>query len=213
MVENRELFYKDLVRQYEELQRKYDHVSRALGSSKSATRGALRLVVGFERFFEEMIERLVEDGIHPLTLEYKGRYAYFNRGDILVAMSVKASDVFGYKPGDVNLEKVVDREDLSNFIGLREERTVDSLNVNIVEGKTLIRDVNVMPIWIKDNKNQGLYMGSVVDFKTLSYVGRFRNLLMHKKLKTTEDAEAKKHFWEVWNLWRRIKNHKEKKQD
>lgn len=145
-------------------------------------------LIGMRDFVLDLVNRDIEHGVHPLTLESGGRYAFIDKHGLITSMSLKTQKVFGYEPGQVDYHDIVSRKRVKEFSNILEETIVDNLYVNVKEGEIKLKDVKVTPL-IKE----GIYLGSVVDFHELGIIEKLRNSLVEvtreRAKKIIEDAE------------------------
>ncbi|MSS74486.1 hypothetical protein EXS72_02490 [Candidatus Pacearchaeota archaeon] len=129
-------------------------------------------VAAFDMHMRESICNLIERGIHPLTAERKGCYAFIDRHGKLISMSHVARKVLGYSDEkQINYHNLISSESFFELAEIRSKKTVASISFKPVEGENItVKDVHVSPLNFGD-----VYAGSIVDFRGLTLIEKARS--------------------------------------
>lgn len=150
-------------------------------------------VAAFDMHMRESICNLIERGIHPLTAERKGCYAFIDRHGKLISMSHVARKVLGYsdeKP--IDYHNLISSESFFELAEIRSKKTIASISFKPVDGENItVKDVHVSPLNFGD-----VYAGSIVDFRGLTLIEKTRSAWFEgraKKLIEDINARFKQH--------------------
>ena len=137
-------------------------------------------------FSLDLINRLVEEGYHPLEGERNGRYAFIDRHGIMTSFSKKAQKVFGYESGEAKYDEMIPENARADLLNVKEESVLERLPVRISEKEIILKNVKIEPIYFED-----VYAGTLIDFEEIGRVEKLRDKLKKRKEKKKEEEHSK----------------------
>jgi len=169
-----------------DLEKSLEFQRNSAGHLKMGKRVAEKRFSSSKDFSLDLINRLVEEGYHPLEGERNGRYAFIDRHGILTSFSKKAQKVFGYESGEAKYEDMISESAMKELANVREETVLERLPIRISEKEIILKNVRTEPIYFED-----VYVGTLVDFEELGRVEKFRKKLRERKEKKQEEETSK----------------------
>ena len=159
------------------------------GHLKMGKRISERRFSASKDFSLDMINRLVEEGYHPLEGERNGRYAFIDRHGVMTSFSKKAQKIFGYEPGKAKYAEVFPEGTISDLLNIKEESVLERLPVRISEKEIILKNVRIKPIYFED-----VFAGTLIDFEEIGRVEKLRDKLKERRKRKQDEkvSEVKK---------------------
>ena len=137
-------------------------------------------------FSLDLINRLVEEGYHPLEGERNGRYAFIDRHGVMTSFSKKAQKIFGYESGEAKYGEMIPEDVRADLVNVKEESVLERLPIRISEKEIILKNVRIEPIYFED-----VYAGTLIDFEEIGRVEKLRDKLKKRKEKKKEEEHSK----------------------
>jgi len=169
-----------------DLEKSLELQRNSAGHLKMGKRVAERRFSSSKDFSLNLINRLVEEGYHPLEGERNGRYAFIDSEGVMTSFSKKAQKIFGYEPGETKYEDMISESAMEDLVNVMEEAVLERLPIRISEKEIILKNVRVKPLYFED-----VYVGTLLDFEEIGRVEKFRKMLKERKEKKQEEEISK----------------------
>ena len=156
------------------------------GHLKSGKKLAERRFSASKDFSLDLINKLVEEGYHPLEGERNGRYAFIDRHGVMTSFSKKAQKIFGYESGEAKYDEMIPEEARIDLVNIKEETKLERLPINLSEREVILKNVRIEPIYFGD-----VYVGTLIDFEEIGRVEKLRDKWRERKEKKKEEEHSK----------------------
>ena len=156
------------------------------GHLKSGKKLAERRFSASKDFSLDLINKLVEEGYHPLEGERNGRYAFIDRHGVMTSFSKKAQKIFGYESGEAKYDEMIPEEARIDLVNIKEETKLERLPINLSEREVILKNVRIEPIYFED-----VYAGTLIDFEEIGRVEKLRDKWRERKEKKKEEEHSK----------------------